>query len=138
VAVGVYLGLTVLDFPFCFLLVKIVGTEKIGTCFGAISDESFSLTGSDQGEIEHFVVSNVQKIIPQSMKDWWREYRVALKKAETKQLGSDEISETVEMAGWGVKEAEERNKVEASKCHLFVKPLLAHAIGLFTKFCFNI
>lgn len=31
VAVGVYLGLSVLDFPFCFLLVKVVGTEKIGT-----------------------------------------------------------------------------------------------------------
>lgn len=29
-AVGVYLGLSVLDFPFCFLLVRIVGTEKIG------------------------------------------------------------------------------------------------------------
>lgn len=29
-AVGVYLGLSVLDFPFCFLLVRIVGTDKIG------------------------------------------------------------------------------------------------------------
>lgn len=29
-AVGVYLGLSVLDFPFCFLLVRVVGTEKIG------------------------------------------------------------------------------------------------------------
>jgi len=29
-AVGVYLTLSVLDFPFCFLLVRIVGTEKIG------------------------------------------------------------------------------------------------------------
>ena len=30
VAVGVYFSLSVLDFPFCFLLVKVVGTEKIG------------------------------------------------------------------------------------------------------------
>lgn len=30
-AVGVYLGLSVLDFPFCFLLVKWAGTERIGT-----------------------------------------------------------------------------------------------------------
>ena len=30
-AVGVYLGLSVLDFPFCFLLVRTVGTERIGT-----------------------------------------------------------------------------------------------------------
>lgn len=29
-AVGVYLTLSVLDFPFCFLLVRTVGTEKIG------------------------------------------------------------------------------------------------------------
>lgn len=29
-AVGVYFGLSVLDFPFCFLLVKVVGTERIG------------------------------------------------------------------------------------------------------------
>lgn len=29
-AVGVYLALSVLDFPFCFLLVRIVGTDTIG------------------------------------------------------------------------------------------------------------
>jgi hypothetical protein len=29
-AAGVYLALSVLDFPFCFLLVRTVGTEKIG------------------------------------------------------------------------------------------------------------
>lgn len=29
-AVGVYLGLSVLDFPFCFLFVRWVGTDKIG------------------------------------------------------------------------------------------------------------
>lgn len=29
-AVGVYFALSVLDFPFCFLLVRTVGTEKIG------------------------------------------------------------------------------------------------------------
>lgn len=30
VTVGVYLGLTVLDFPFCFLFVRMVGADKIG------------------------------------------------------------------------------------------------------------
>lgn len=29
-AVGVYLALSVLDFPFCFLLVRVVGTDTIG------------------------------------------------------------------------------------------------------------
>lgn len=28
--IGIYLALSVLDFPFCFLLVRVVGTEKIG------------------------------------------------------------------------------------------------------------
>lgn len=31
-AVGVYLTLSALDFPFCFLFVRTVGTEKIGKC----------------------------------------------------------------------------------------------------------
>lgn len=29
-AVGVYLAMSILDFPFCFLLVRIVGTDRIG------------------------------------------------------------------------------------------------------------
>lgn len=29
-AVGVYFGLSILDFPFCFLFVRLVGAEKIG------------------------------------------------------------------------------------------------------------
>lgn len=29
-AVGVYAGLSILDFPFCFLIVRIVGADKIG------------------------------------------------------------------------------------------------------------
>ncbi|KAI0012552.1 hypothetical protein F4779DRAFT_633351 [Xylariaceae sp. FL0662B] len=94
-ALGVYLGLSVLDFPFCFLLVRVVGTERIG-------------------ELEHFIVSNVKKLIPQSVRDRWHEYRKALKGAEREQLGNEEISEHVEMASWGVEEAEARHKAEAS------------------------
>lgn len=30
VAVGVYLGLSVIDFPFCFLAVRLAGPERIG------------------------------------------------------------------------------------------------------------
>lgn len=29
-AVGIYLGLSILDFPFCFLLVRTLGTDRIG------------------------------------------------------------------------------------------------------------
>ncbi|KAI8624823.1 hypothetical protein F5Y19DRAFT_480202 [Xylariaceae sp. FL1651] len=105
-AVGVYLSLSVLDFPFCFLLVRVVGTDRIG-------------------ELEHFVVSNVKKVIPQSVRERWNEYRKALKEAEREQLGNDEISEHVEMAGWGVEEAQQRNKAEAS---LGTQLALAYAI----------
>lgn len=38
-----------------------------------------------------------------------------MKQAEREITGSDEISEHVEMAGWGVEEATEANKKEASK-----------------------
>ncbi|KAI1762604.1 hypothetical protein GGR53DRAFT_500905 [Hypoxylon sp. FL1150] len=105
-ALGVYLGLTVLDFPFCFLLVRAVGTDRIGA-------------------IEHFVVSNVSKVIPQSVRDWWHEYRSALKEAEKENIGNAEISEHVEMAGWGVEEADRRHKAEAS---LGTQLALAYAV----------
>ncbi|KAI1331756.1 hypothetical protein F5Y16DRAFT_243314 [Xylariaceae sp. FL0255] len=105
-AVGVYLGLSVLDFPFCFLLVRWVGTERIG-------------------ELEHLVVSNVSKVIPESIRNRWNEYRTALKKAERENIGNGEISEHVEMAGWGVAEADHRNNTEAS---LGTQLALAYAI----------
>lgn len=94
-AVGVYLALSVLDFPFCFLLVRTIGTDKIA-------------------EAEHYVVSNVQKVIPEGVKQWWHDYRSALKEAGKEHLGEG-VTENVEMAGWGVEEAEQKNKAEASK-----------------------
>ncbi|KAL3305443.1 peptide alpha-n-acetyltransferase nat2 [Colletotrichum asianum] len=105
-AVGVYLALSVLDFPFCFLLVRVVGTDRIG-------------------QLEHWVTSHIKQIIPESVKTWWHEYRAALTKAETAQLGSNDVSEAVEMAGWGVEEAQERNRAEAS---LGTQLALAYAI----------
>lgn len=60
-------------------------------------------------------MSNVKKLIPQSVQQRWHEYRKALKEGEKETFGNDNISEHVEMAGWGVEEAEARNKAEASK-----------------------
>ncbi len=37
-AVGVYLSLSVLDFPFCFLLVRTLGTDRIGECLSRWQD----------------------------------------------------------------------------------------------------
>lgn len=73
------------------------------------------LTLRNTAAAEHFVLSNVKKAIPTSVQDKWHEYRAALKQAELENLGDNEVSRDMEMAGWGVKEAEEANQTEASK-----------------------
>lgn len=44
-AVGVYLGLSVIDFPFCFLAVRLVGSERIGEVEHAFIDTFWSFVG---------------------------------------------------------------------------------------------
>ncbi|KAJ8062313.1 hypothetical protein OCU04_008860 [Sclerotinia nivalis] len=104
--VGVYIFLSAADFPFCYLLVRTLGTDRIG-------------------EWEHIITSNIKKMIPESIKNAWHEWRTAMKKAEHDITGSDKINDGVEMAGWGVEEAEERNKKDAS---LGTQLALAYAI----------
>ncbi|QSZ32990.1 hypothetical protein DSL72_002574 [Monilinia vaccinii-corymbosi] len=104
--VGVYLFLSAVDFPLCYLLVRTLGTDKIG-------------------EWEHIITSNIKKLIPESVQNSWREWRTAIQKAEVDMTGSDRISDGVEMAGWGVEEAEARNKKDAS---LGTQLALAYAI----------
>ncbi len=57
----------------------------------------------------------MEGFIPNRVKDFWQEYRKSLKETEKQQTGDNHISEEAEAVGWGVKEAEERNKTEASK-----------------------
>lgn len=38
-----------------------------------------------------------------------------MKKAERETIGGEEINDHVEMAGWGVEEADQKNKSEASE-----------------------
>lgn len=68
------------------------------------------------GEIEHSVMSTAYKLIPESVQTRWNAYRAALKESEEEATGSNKIGDDVEMAGWGVKEADERHKAGASKC----------------------
>ncbi|KAK4225034.1 hypothetical protein QBC38DRAFT_281329 [Podospora fimiseda] len=96
-AVGIYFSLSVLDFPFCFLLVRTVGTERVA-------------------HIEHIVVSNLQKIIPDSVQTAWRDWRQARREA----TGQEDV------VGHGVAEAEERNKQEGAS--LATQLALAYAI----------
>ncbi|KYK60364.1 hypothetical protein DCS_01501 [Drechmeria coniospora] len=122
-AVGVYLALSVLDFPFCFLLVRVVGTDKIGAY---VPDTPAQVTDKMMtGKIEQRVVSSVSSVVPESVREKLHEYWRSIKGVETQTLGDDYISETVEMAGWGLEEAQERNQEEAS---LATQLALAYAI----------
>lgn len=42
-ALGVYLGLSALDFPFCFLAVRMLGTERIGYAEHAVVETFWSI-----------------------------------------------------------------------------------------------
>jgi len=105
-AVGVYAGLTALDFPFCYLLVRSLGTDRIG-------------------EWEEVVVSNIKKVIPESFQNSWHEWRESMRQARMQVPGGEQVGEGIEMAGWGVEEADKMNKVEAS---LGTQLALAYAI----------
>lgn len=73
------------------------------------------MMGRQTGQVEHYVVSAVSKFIPESVRTRWNEYRQSLKDEEEQHLGDNEISDKVEMVGWGVEKAQERNKEEASE-----------------------
>lgn len=105
--VGIYFALSVLDFPFCFLFVRAVGTDRIG-------------------QAEHYVVSTVQRLIPETVQDAWRTYWQSFKKAEAQALGDDDISDKMEMATWGVEKANER--AHAADASLATQLALAYAI----------
>lgn len=95
-ALGVYLLLSAADFPLCYLLVRYLGTDRIG-------------------EWEEIIVSNVKNFIPDSVKETWNEWQASMKGAERELTGQQGVSDAAEMAGWGVEEAEARNKKEASE-----------------------
>ncbi|KAF4631937.1 hypothetical protein G7Y89_g6195 [Cudoniella acicularis] len=105
-AVGIYFMLSALDFPFCYLLVRYLGTERIG-------------------EWEHLLVSNIKRLIPESVKQTWHDWRSSMKQAEREVTVGGQINDKVEMAGWGVEEADARNKMNAS---LATQLALAYAI----------
>ncbi|KAK7413525.1 DUF1279 superfamily [Neonectria punicea] len=112
VTLGVYIGLTILDFPFCFLFVRAVGTEAIG-------------------RVEHTVTTTVKDMIPESVKEAWRSLWLSFKKAESKAFGDGDISDTMEMATWGVEKAEKQNHNAAS-----LATQLAFAYAIHKSFIF--
>jgi len=106
-AFGVYMGLSALDFPFCFLAVRALGTERIG-------------------QWEHAIVTTVKeavgKVLPLSkeVEGGLQEGEVQLKEAVGMRK-KDATKEGEEEWSWGVEEAQkEASKDNASTFCLFI------------------
>ncbi|TQS38253.1 hypothetical protein Golomagni_01246 [Golovinomyces magnicellulatus] len=110
-AFGVYLTLSALDFPLCYLMVRYLGPEKIG-------------------EWEHTVISGVKSLIPEKIKMTYDEWRSSISKVEVlfpPNSGKDDSSKIkiTKTAGNQLEEAEENHKKDAS---LATQLALAYAI----------
>lgn len=113
-AVGVYLLLSALDFPFCFLAVRWIGTEKIG-------------------QWEHTVVTWARNAIPVQIPEKYRFWKTENAIAEAVADVEVEVVDQGMRAGYdhGVREAEEANQGDgASKFFLS----LAFSDGALTPF----
>jgi hypothetical protein len=60
-------------------------------------------------------VSNISRFIPESVKTKWHEWREYFKQVKRQMTDKGELKEHAEMTGWGVEEAEARNKKDASE-----------------------
>lgn len=76
VALGVYLGLSLLDFPFCFLAVRLAGPERIG-------------------QIEHSILSFVKPIT----EPFWKLLEPILGDLRKEKKAVNEAGEAIEEAG---------------------------------------
>jgi len=111
-ALGVYLALSAVDFPLCYLLVRTVGTERIGAWEAA-------------------VVGAVGPVVPAGVKGAWARGRAGVR-------GTGEGGEAVEMAGWGVGEAgeAERRETEGGRREASLATQLALAYAIHKSFIF--
>ncbi|KAI9796887.1 MAG: hypothetical protein M1833_005936 [Piccolia ochrophora] len=102
-ALGVYLFLTALDFPFCFLAVRSLGTERIG-------------------HWEHVAVEWFWRIVPWPAQDASSDVKEVIGEPEGKADNVVAIAEP----GWGLEEAEERNR--RSDASIWTQLALAYAV----------
>lgn len=110
-ALGVYLALTALDFPFCFLAVRLMGTERIG-------------------HYEHVILSYIKGVVkwplPQSAQDQIEgvgdvvKEKMGLEEGQGKRI-LEESSEAYIVEDHGYKQAEAANRgADASKSGVFI------------------
>ncbi|KAK0514544.1 hypothetical protein JMJ35_003161 [Cladonia borealis] len=123
-AFGVYMLLSLLDFPFCFAAVRYLGTDRIG-------------------HYEHVVVEWVVGVVPEGVREWWGGVRGGV----GRMMGAKEVEggkvegkggvvvegyavvegeEGGEVYDHGVREAEERNEREDAS--IWTQLALAYAI----------
>ena len=68
------------------------------------------------GQIEQFIASWVKAVVPDQVQDFFSRIWKALRGYEIRTTGDDDITDHVEMIGWGVEEAqEEADKADASE-----------------------
>ena len=60
------------------------------------------------------MLSHLKALIPDKIKTTWREWRKEARRKELEMTGDDDFSDTLEMASWGVEEADAANKKDAS------------------------
>jgi N-terminal acetyltransferase 2 len=92
--VGVYLALSALDFPFCFIAVRWIGTEKIG-------------------EWEHKIVEWFKRASPIQIPEKYQFWK--------KQKDNSEADDLPKLYDHGVKEAEVANSGEGASMWCFLK-----------------
>jgi len=93
-ALGVYLALSALDFPFCFLAVRLLGTDRIGRWEHAVVQALKDVAGMVWPQVVEEKVGDAVQAVQQGVE-------------------GDEQG-----AGWGVEEAEKRNNSNASEFFL--------------------
>lgn len=115
VAIGVYFALSTLDFPFCFLAVRALGTERIGAW-------------------EHKAVEWVKRAVPLQIPEQWKVWK-GRKTAEAEAvLESEDPDVSGGKAGWdhGVEEAERENTGDGAS----IWTQLAFAYAIHKSFIF--
>ncbi|KAF3936407.1 hypothetical protein ABW19_dt0202717 [Dactylella cylindrospora] len=108
-AIGVYFLLSVLDFPFCFLFVKTVGTEKIAY-------------------YEHIIIEKFWSVMPESIREWRpKAVKEAKAQAEAEEMGIGGDIDSL-AHGEGLKSNGATGKEGDSGASLWTMLLLAYAV----------
>ncbi|KAL9063351.1 MAG: hypothetical protein Q9157_008286 [Trypethelium eluteriae] len=100
-AMGIYFALSALDFPFCFLAVRLLGTERIG-------------------HWEHVAVEGFWKILEVPFPN------IRESKVNAEETGPEGEAIVRESVGWGVEEAEAENR--SDRASIWTQLALAYAI----------